>query len=123
MGKLKKFSLGLILIALFLTLSVAATVHATGGNVTITAVADPLCVAYDSGKGEVFVTNQAYNGNYVSVISDATNAVVANIPVGASPWGMAYDSGNGELYVANDGAQTVSVISDSSNSVVATIPV
>jgi YVTN family beta-propeller protein len=123
MGKLKKFSLGLILIALFLTLSVAATVHATGGNVTITAVADPLCVAYDSGKGEVFVTNQAYNGNYVSVISDATNAVVASIPVGASPWGMAYDSGNGELYVANDGAQTVSVISDSSNSVVATIPV
>jgi YVTN family beta-propeller protein len=43
-------------------------------------------VAYDSGKGEVFVTN-SYSGN-VSVISDANNTVVASIPVGTDTSGL-----------------------------------
>ncbi len=81
----------------------------------------PRGVAYDSGKGEVFVANEVSNN--VSVISDASNSVVATIPVGPAPVGVAYDSGKGEVFVANEGSHNVSVISDASNSVVATIPV
>src|SRR5256712_779603 len=71
---------------------------------------EPTAVAYDSGKGEVFVTDKGSNA--VSVISDTTNAVVASIPVGSSPFGVAYDSAKGEVFVANQGSGTVTVISD-----------
>jgi YVTN family beta-propeller protein len=76
-------------------------------------------VAYDSGKGEVFVANSTN----VSVISDATNKVIATIPVGSVPTGLAYDGGKGEVFVANSGSNNVSVISDATNKVIATIPV
>ena len=56
----------------------------------------PVSVAYDSGKGEIFVTNNG--GNNVSVISDSSNRVVASIPVGYAPDGVAYDSGKGVCY-------------------------
>ena len=81
----------------------------------------PVGVAYDSGKGEVFVAN--HFSDSVSVISDASNTVVATIPVGSNPQGVGYDSGKGEVFVTNQGPNTVSVISDTSNTVVATIPV
>ena len=68
-----------------------------------------------------FVTN--YGDNTVSVISDATNAVVATIPVGNGPYGVAYDSGKGEVFVVDDLDNNVSVISDATNTVVATVPV
>ena len=45
------------------------------------SLAGPHGVVYDSGKGEVFVAN--FNSFNVSVISDATNTVVASIPVGS----------------------------------------
>ena len=84
-------------------------------------------IAYDSGKGEIFVTLETATGtnpsSSVSVISDSTNAVVANINVGNNPDGIDYDSGKGEIFVANGHDSTVSVISDSNNTVVATIPV
>jgi len=57
------------------------------------------------------------NSNTVSVISDATNSVVATVNVGSSPDGAAYDSGQGEVFVANFGSNTVSVISDAPVSV------
>ena len=63
------------------------------------------------------------NSNTVSVISDATNSVVATVNVGSSPDGAAYDSGQGEVFVANSGSNTVSVISDSSNTVTAAVNV
>ncbi len=81
----------------------------------------PYAVAYDSGKGEVFVAN-AYSDN-VSVISDATNTVVATAVVGSYPQGVAYDSGKGEVFVANSGSNNVSVISGATNTVVATVAV
>ncbi len=88
---------------------------------TIPVGTNPWGVGYDSGKGEVFVTNEGSNN--VSVISDASNSVLATIPVGIEPYGVGYDSGKGEVFVANWGWNTVSVISDASNSVLATIPV
>ena len=78
-------------------------------------------VAYDSGKGEVFVANQyAYN---VSVISDASNREVAKVPEGMWPAGVAYDSGKGEVFVTNSLSNNVSVISDASNKAIAAVPV
>jgi YVTN family beta-propeller protein len=86
----------------------------------------PFGLAYDSGKGEVFVTN--VNDDTVSVISDNSNTVVATVPVGEDPQGIAYDSGAKEIFVANLASNQatsgiVSVISDSNNTVVATVPV
>jgi YVTN family beta-propeller protein len=83
--------------------------------------AGPNGVAYDSGKGEIFVANE-FAGS-VSVISEATNTIIATIPVGVRPWGVAYDAGRGEIFVSNRGSRTVSVISDATNTVVATIQI
>jgi YVTN family beta-propeller protein len=69
-------------------------------------------IAYDSGKGEIFVTNADFGS--VSVISDSTNTVIANITSEIQPLGLAYDSGKGEIFVANSEHNMVSVISDSS---------
>jgi YVTN family beta-propeller protein len=85
----------------------------------------PEAIAYDSGKGELFVSE--LGDAAVSVLSDATNTVVATIPVDPYPDGIAYDSGKGELFVAEAGNYpnyygNVSVISDATNSVVHTIP-
>lgn len=78
--------------------------------------------AYDSGRGEIFVA--CYSSNNVTVLSDTTNAVVANIAVGVNPYAIAYDPARGEVFVANQGStSTVSVISDSNNTVVATLTI
>ena len=73
-------------------------------------------LAYDSGKGEIFVAE--YNANQVAVISDSSNKVVANITGFNEPEGLAYDSAKGEVFVSNSGSNSVSVISDTSNKVV-----
>ena len=92
----------------------------------------PSGLVYDSGKGEIFVSydNVNYNGsndssNFVSVISDSNNSVVATVPLGnnAYPSSLAYDSGKGEIFIVNDGNNSVEVISDRTNAVVATVPV
>ena len=78
-------------------------------------------IAYDSGKGEIYLTNGDFH--LVYVISDSTHDLVATIPVGTTPSGIAYDSGKGEIFVTNYGSDTVSVISNTDYTVVATIPV
>src|SRR5256712_1969816 len=78
---------------------------------------NPNGIAY--GNGNVYVANGG--GNFVSVVSDLTNSVIATIPVGMYPYGVAY--GNGNVYVTNYGDNTVSVISSATNSVLATVPV
>src|SRR5438876_2316082 len=78
---------------------------------------NPNGIAY--GNGNVYVAN--VGGNFVSVVNDLTNLVIATIPVGMYPYGVAY--GNGNVYVTNYGDNTVSVISSSTNSVLATVPV
>jgi YVTN family beta-propeller protein len=112
--------LGLIFTVIF-ALSAVNVAHAVGVVGTITVGSEPWGVAYDSGKGEIFVVN--YGSTTVSVISDSTNTVVANVTVGTNPMGAAYDFWYGEVFVTNWGSNTVSVISDSSNTVVATVPV
>jgi len=79
-------------------------------------------VAYDSGAGEIFVSN--YETNAVSVICDGTtncgqpvgshplDQVIQVIDVGVDPLGLAYDKSTGEVFVANSMSNTVSVICD-----------
>ena len=107
------------------------------GNYRGTTGLGPSAVAYDSGKGEIFVgdvdcyPDHAYYacGN-VSVISDVTDKVVATIPVVGPPQGIAYDSEKGEVFVATETGSTepftpghVAIISDATNSVIATVTV
>ena len=113
-------SLGLLFIFIF-ALSAINMVHAFGVTATIPVGKAPSSGAYDSAKGEIFVTN-AQDGT-VSVISDGTNSVVDTITVGSYPYGSAYDSSKGEIFVVDALSDNVSVISDSSNTVIATIPV
>jgi YVTN family beta-propeller protein len=124
------------------TSAVLATIEVPGLNAnTFRQSPSPVGIAYDSGKGEIFVSN--FYGNDVTVISDATNTVIATIDLGNDaengglgvyPHTVAYDAAKGEVFVANIGvstivgnystsAGTISVISDANNSVVATIPV
>jgi YVTN family beta-propeller protein len=73
--------------------------------------------------GEVFVGNS--DADKVYVISDSTNAVVANVtlPEGIVPRDFAYDSAMGEVFVAGGVGSAIPVISDSSNKVVANVTV
>jgi YVTN family beta-propeller protein len=112
--------LGIIFIVIF-ALTSACMVHAVAVTSTITVGTSPTGVAYDSGKGEIFVANSGYDT--VSVISDSSDKVVATVTVGISPAGVTYDSGKGEVFVTNYGSSSVSVISDSNNAVVATVTV
>ena len=116
--KITIFFLSAVSICLFFVPSAnAISVVAT---ITDPSLSNPWGVAYDSGKGEAFVANEFGS---VSVISDATNAVVATMPpLGIVSNGVAYDSTKGEVFVAT-GSGSVSVISDATNAVVATIPV
>lgn len=88
----------------------------------------PLGMAYDSGKGEIFICDSGYHartgytyGGGVYVVNDSTNAIIGSISV-AVPNNVVYDSGKGEIFVAA-GANTVSVISDSNNTVVVNVTV
>jgi DNA-binding beta-propeller fold protein YncE len=86
------------------------------------------CMAYDPAKGEVFV-GQNWTGpsgtnlSFVSVISDKTNGIVANISTGTLPGGLAYDGVAGVVFVANAVSDNVSAIRDATNQVSITYPV
>jgi len=110
--------LALIFIVIFASSAVQA-VSAFGVVGTVTVGWLPVSVAYDSGKGEIFATNNDYGT--VSVISDSNNTVVATIPVGDNPGGLAYDPAKGEIFESD--LNLVYIISDSNNTVIATIPV
>ncbi len=96
---------------------------------TVTVGNGPYGAAYDSGKGEVFVTDSAgylttnSTAYIVSIISDTTDKVVANVSVAKDPYGVAYDSAKGEVFVTSVHGDEVFVISDATNKVVATVPV
>ena len=96
----------------------SSPVYETGSVVaTVGVQAFPEGVGYNSGNGDIYVTNA--RSDSVSVISGTS--VVATIGVGTNPVGVAYDSGNGDIYVTNTNSGSVSVISGTS--VVATVTV
>ena len=63
--------LGLLFIVIFALSAALCVVHSAGVVNTISVGSYPMGVAYDSGKGEIFVANAA--SNTVSVISGAPN--------------------------------------------------
>ena len=77
---------------------------------------EPSCLAYDSGKGEIFAVNSGSSG-MISIISDATNSVVKTFSVGGFPSDLVYDSGKGEIFVLNE--DVIQVVSDKNNAVIA----
>src|SRR6202020_1269586 len=62
-----------------------------------------------------------FGSRTVSVISAATKAVIATIPVGAGPLGIAISPDGSRDYVGNSSDDDVSVITSSTNSVIETI--
>ena len=76
-------------------------------------------LAYDGTSGNVFVTNsyEGESGNStgnVSVISDATNKVVAIVPVGVQPIAATGDPISGDVYVSNFQQGTLSILTPGS---------
>ena len=69
----------------------------------------------------VYVAN--FSSSTVSVISTATNSVVATVDVGSDPIALAITPNGDYVYVADLGGSDVSVISTATNSVVATVSV
>jgi YVTN family beta-propeller protein len=59
--------------------------------------------------------------NTVSVISLASNSVIATIPVGSTPQVTAVSLNGGTVYIGNTGSNSISVINTTSNTVTATI--
>jgi YVTN family beta-propeller protein len=90
--------------------NVVASISTDGG---------PYAVAYDSGKGEVFLTTLA--GDKIDVISTTTDTVVARLGSGGGPFGAAYDSGKGEVFVVNENSNDATVVNDTNNTLVATV--
>jgi YVTN family beta-propeller protein len=82
---------------------------------------EPRCVAIHSGRNEAFVTNS--ESGTVSVISLATDKVVATIPVGPEPRACALTPGsaNSVLYVASYTAGFVRAINPANRTIVANI--
>jgi YVTN family beta-propeller protein len=94
---------------------------------TIPVSGTPDYLGYDSGKGEIFVggsvfdSKQGTTNQFVQVISDSTNKVVAtiNLQTTVNIGAMAYNPNKSEIYM-NDGA-SVTIISDKTNNVVGTV--
>ena len=115
------WKLSVFIFILVFAFAASIMVHAVGVTSTITVGGAPYGVAYDSGKGEIFLVNSA--GGSVWVISESSHAVLATVSVGQQPYRVIYDSDKGEVFVTNYAGNSVSVISDTTNKVVATVPV
>ena len=63
-------------------------------------------MVYDSGKGELFVLNEAV----IQVVSDKNNAVIADLTL--SGQGLVYDSGRGEIFTMDMSKGILYAISD-----------
>jgi DNA-binding beta-propeller fold protein YncE len=112
----------------------AGTLHLDVGVVSsIPVPGSPNELAYDSAKGELFVSEGDVNydrTNNVSVLSATTHAVLATIPVGYNSTStIVYDSGQGEIFAVDRNIGLVDydygsivVISDNENAVVDVIP-
>lgn len=89
----------------------------------------PYGVAVNPSGTKVYVTctedtpSAPPDTGIVSVISTATNTIIATVPVGLRPEGVAVTSDGKKAYVANSFSGTVSVIDTSTNTVTTTINV
>jgi YVTN family beta-propeller protein len=85
---------------------------------TIGTGISPTAVAVDTRTGMVYVANQTFASNSVSVIDPRTDTVAATVSVGNNPLADAVDSRTNKVYVANGSGENVSVIDGRTNTVV-----
>jgi YVTN family beta-propeller protein len=76
---------------------------------TIKNISGARSVAYDSGKGQIWVLTSGG----VSVISDSNDQVIASVGLASGLYGITYDSGKGEIFVTSTQDGAVYMISDS----------
>jgi YVTN family beta-propeller protein len=106
-------------------------VHHVVANVS---VLDPIGVAYDSAKGEIFVASHDFVTGpppVVAILSDRTDTVVANVQVGfdvfgtpnGAPTALAYDAGRGQIWATVPQFGNVTILSDATNSIVTNLSV
>jgi len=81
----------------------------------------PAGLAINPAGTALYVANQGSDS--VSLISTATNRVVATYRVGDGPSAVAVNGAGTRVYVTNRGDGTVSVINTVTNQVVASVPV
>lgn len=84
---------------------------ATRSTVTVVATPDTRNFGVKATPDGRFVFATDFLLNEVSVISTATNQIVANIPVGTEPNDIAFTPDSSKAFVTNQGDNTVSVIS------------
>jgi len=88
---------------------------------TITVGDEPLFVAADFQRGELYVVN--FKGKSLSVVDVGSNAVVGTIALGSGPDQVGVNTVLGKLYVPIRGNKTVLAIDQKTRAVVKTIPV
>lgn len=85
----------------------------------------PSYLIYDSGMGEIYVYRHSLPGekpeNFLSVISDETNSVVATMTLDTTFARGAYDSATGEIYLPAYNS-SILVVSDKTHTVTHSIP-
>jgi YVTN family beta-propeller protein len=91
----------------------------TLGTIVFAHRAERLEMSADGTR--LFVSHNLANS--ISVVSTATNAVLASMSTGAAPYGMAYDRNLDRLYVANSGGNSLSIFDAGNRSLVATVPI
>lgn len=84
---------------------------ATRATVTTIPTPDTGMIGIQVSPDGRFVAATDFLLGEVSVISTATDRIVANIPVGPQPNGVVFSADGCRAFVANEGATTVSVIS------------
>jgi YVTN family beta-propeller protein len=112
-------SLWLVFVAGLISLSTVAA--AQSFTVAVGVQGTPVAVAVNPTTGQIYVANNGSGS--VSVISGASENVVATIPVGTTPSAIAVDALTNTIYVANSGSGNVSVINGATNIVTATVTV
>ena len=76
---------------------------------SLTGVFGPYAAAYDPADGDLYLPG-APTGTNVTVVSAASGALVATVPVGIDPAGLTYDAPTRTVLVANAGSGNVSSI-------------
>ena len=87
---------------------------------TIRVGSYPIGAAVNPDTGRLYIPNGG--GNTLSVVDEATQAVVATVPVGGLPCAIALNVVTNRVYVANVNTNSLTVVDGATNTVVATIP-
>ena len=105
----------ILILAFLLASSAVGAVRAYTELATVNANASPYGIAYDSGKGEVFVANNGQQAGEITRIFDNNDTVGGEVQVCRGPTQVAYDSGRGEVFVSCSGESLglVGVVNDS----------